>query len=355
MCELTDYKLATLDPTWDCRPPLNVNDSDLQPEMKEPPAIQERPTEALFAVVRGEMGDFVRHSAFFLDFLNPALKAVAKNAQHGHTTKGGELVALERMIEDKYIKFCNPENPLHLMTVWTARGYLARNRLLEHYSTFPLSSVQQTENQRDTAVSHALHLLECDTNIMSSPLTKGYHWYMNTYFPAPAYIHIVQDLKRRPMGILSERAWEMISNNYEARSPFLMQFNNPMSMIFGKILLQAWDARETAFNERRKPLPPQPQVVSDIKQRAVQMAQDTQKASTEHLSDGSSMTFGFSTPLSLDSSDQSLLYGMGGPGGFPGPESMPYHNMPGQAALDVDFNDMTWPPMDWNMMQGCGW
>lgn len=103
ICEMADYKAMMLTPTWDCRAPLNVNDFDLQPEMKDPPAVQGKSTEAIFAVVCSEMGEFVRHSAFHLDFISPALKTVAKAVQRGPVPEGGELVTLEKTIEDKYL------------------------------------------------------------------------------------------------------------------------------------------------------------------------------------------------------------------------------------------------------------
>jgi len=52
--ETANSKTTTLDPTWDCKIPLNVNDSDLRPEMKGPPAIQGKSTEAPFAIVRSK-------------------------------------------------------------------------------------------------------------------------------------------------------------------------------------------------------------------------------------------------------------------------------------------------------------
>ena len=130
--EMAAYKTATLVPTCDCKTPLNVNSFDLQPEIKDSPTLQERPTEAIFVVVRGEIGEIIRHSAFHLDFVNPALKAGAKDTQREQVLEGSELSTLERKIEDKHLKFCKPENPLHFMTVWTARSCLARCRLFEH-------------------------------------------------------------------------------------------------------------------------------------------------------------------------------------------------------------------------------
>lgn len=324
ICEMADWKTAMLVPTWDCRTPLNLNDFDLRPEMKDPPAVQEKSSEALFAVVRSEMGNFVRHTAFHLDFVNPALKAVAKDVEDGHIPGGDELVTLEKMIENNHLKFCNPENPLHFMTIWTARGYLAKNRLLEHYSRFPRSSVQQTDVQRNAALSHALIILQCDTNLMSSPLTKGYLWFVHSYFPFSAYIHIVQDLRMRPVSDKTEQCWEIMNDNYQAHFTSLAKEDNPLYKVFTKLILQAWGAREVVFrqsDQAGKPLVP-PRIVSDIKQKVAK-----------------------ATPDAHDCFDMNTDFSM----------PMPYHNMPGQAALDFDFNNLEWTPMDWNSLYRCDW
>jgi hypothetical protein len=171
ICEMFDYKTAMLAPTWDYRTPLNVNDFDIRPEMKTPPAIHEKSTEALFVVVRSDLGEFVRHSAFHLDFTNPSLKTIAKDPPHGTVLEGG---ALEKIMKDKYLEFCNPENPLHFMTIWTTRGCLAKIRLMEHFSRYSRSSMQQTNTQRDAAISCTLSMLECDTKLMTLPLAKGH-------------------------------------------------------------------------------------------------------------------------------------------------------------------------------------
>ncbi|MCJ1399895.1 hypothetical protein MMC11_003098 [Xylographa trunciseda] len=351
--ELADYKTAMLTPTWDCRTPLNLNDFDLQPEMKDPPAIQEKPSEALFAVVRSEMGDFVRNSAFHLDFVSPALKAVAKDVQGGPVPEDGELVTLERRIENNHLKFCHPENPLHFMTIWTARGYLAKFRLLEHYSRFPRSSVQQTDAQHVAGISHALSMLECDTNLMTSILTKRFLWFINIHFPFPAYIHIIQNLRMRPVSDHDERTWEIMSDNYEARMMFLGLDDNPLFKLFAKIILQAWGSREEEFRQSGQPLI-LPRIVSDIKRKIAQTTRDAHDANMNQPNDVFGMNTDFSMAITVDSGSQSLLHGMEGQG-YLGPESRPYHNMPGEAALDVDLNDTDWPPMDWNPMYRSDW
>jgi len=107
------------------------------------------------------------------------------------------------MIEDQCLKSCDQENPIHFMTIWTIRAYLAKYRLLEHHSRYSSLSVRRTEARRDAATSHALRMLKCATKVMTSPLTKGFLWLNHFHFPFPAHIQIVQDLRRRP---ISEQA-----------------------------------------------------------------------------------------------------------------------------------------------------
>ena len=346
--EMANYKTTKLAPTWDCRIPLNVNDSDLRSEMKEPPEVLGKSTEAIFAVVRGELGEFVRNTMFYLDFAAPVLKPIAKDVQSGPIPEGGELVALEKMIEDKYLKSCDPENPLHFMTIWTARAFLAKYRLMEHHSKYSSSSMHQTEAQRDAAISHALNVLECDTKLTTSPLTKGFFWLMDFYFPFPVYIQILQDLRRRPVSRQAEQAWAVMNDSYGARVGFLYRGDGPFFKILAKIVLQAWKAREVAFRQLEESLTT-PRFVSSISDIVAQTAQSAQNDNTEQPHGVMGMgvdDFLMSMPMGFDSHIYSLERQAGdaemGPGVYP--------HMPGQAPLDVDVNQLDWSAMNWSSM-----
>jgi hypothetical protein len=350
ICEMADYKTIKLAPTWDCRIPLNLNDSDLRPEMKEAPEVLGKSTEALFTVVRGELGEFVRNTMFYLDFTAPALKPIAKDVQNGPIPEGGELVTLEKMIEDRYLKSCEPENPLHFMTIWSARAFLAKYRLMEYHSKYSSSCARQTEAQRDTAIFYALNMLECDTKLMTSPLTKGFLWLVHFYFPFPAYIQIVQTLRRRPMSGQAEQAWAVMNDNYEARFGFgsIYSDDNPFFKIFAKIVLQACEARELAFRQLGESLKP-PRFVSALRHIVAQTAQSVQNDNTEQPHDVMGMgvdDFLMSMPIDFGSHMYSLErqdgYAEMGPG--------VYSHMPGQAVLDVDGNHLDWSAMNWSSM-----
>ncbi|KAF2852134.1 hypothetical protein T440DRAFT_52397 [Plenodomus tracheiphilus IPT5] len=272
IAEMTDLKTSTLLPTWDCQVPLDVNDFDLREEMKQLPLVYTQKSEALFAVVRSKIGDAVRHDHSHLDFVNPVLKALAKTSAIGSAPDANDLPALERMIETKYLSGCDLDNPIHYMTVWMGRVALAKAHFTHHLAV--CARGQPTDMQRDASIACAMHMLECDTRLMISPLLKGYRWLVYLHFPFPAYIHLADDLKRRPLGDHASEAWRVMSGNCSARfldydnndNPMDKQ-KNPFVKIFAGLVLQAWTARENALGPSEEP----PLIVTQIKQRVDNM------------------------------------------------------------------------------------
>lgn len=345
MGEMADFKTTTLTPTWDCRVPLNVNDSDFRLDMKEPPQVQGKSTEALFAAVRSELGDFTRNSAFHLGFTSPALKPMARN---GAIAEGSELASLEKMVENKYLQFCDPENPLHFMTIWTTRSYLAKCRLMEHYFRNSTSSAYQAEAQYDDTISYALTMLECDTKLMTSPHTEGFRWMIYSYFPFPAFIRIAQILKRQPVGGQAEQAWEMLSENYNARFGLAQIDITPFFKILSKIVLHAWAAREAALKESQELLVA-PSIVVSVKQNLARMAPNEGPGIGQSIDAMDMGTGDFPMPVPMGFDDPSPFYSMGwqGDGVIGSGLSV---DMPGAAPVDADISQLDWSAMDWNLV-----
>lgn len=343
--EIASSKTVTLDPTWDCKIPLNVNDSDLRHGMKEPPAIQGISTEALFVVVRSELGEFIRHTEFHLNFTSPALKLIAKHVQNGSVPEETELVNLEEMIENRYLKSCDQENPIHFMTIWTTRAYLAKCRLLEHHSRCPNSSEGRTEAERDAATSHALKMLECDTKLMTSPLTIGFLWLNHFYFPFPAYVQIVQDLRTRPYNEQSRQAWESMSDNYDAWFDSQFREDNRFFQNFTKIILQAWEIYETAFEQLGETLS-LPKIVASIRDTLAHVAQNTRRTDMERPS----VTMGIG-PTAISTPTPHALQTHDDDDAIMKPEI--YFGNPGQAPSD-DMHQLDWTVLGgWPNWGGC--
>ncbi|KAI1334248.1 hypothetical protein F5Y15DRAFT_297528 [Xylariaceae sp. FL0016] len=346
ICDLSQSQATNLIPTWNCKIPLNVNDSDLRPDMKEPPVAQERASEAIFAVVRSQLGEFLRHSTFHLDFTNPVLKPIAR--------KLGGLDAFEKMIEEICVTRCDIDNPVHFMTIWTARGFLSRYRIWDFYYKYPGSPASLTDNERDAALSHALNILECDIKIMTSPLTKGFLWLPKFHFPLPAYIHIIQDLRRRPGARKAERAWELMSANFEARAATdRLSRNMALFRVFHTLVIEAWEAFQGAQKEGGG-FVAEPSIVSTIREFSETNSSDAEMASLQ--TNDKSMNTGFNDFLT-SMPTAPMGFGTAGMGQeIPGnSENVALDPSAFAYALTGDANQFAFGAMDWGFGQSGGW
>jgi len=326
---MANDKTTTLLPTWDCRVPLNVNDSDLRQEMKESPQVQGKLTDAIFAVVRSKLGDFVRRTTFYLSFFGPDLIV-----RHNTDIEDGEMDSLGKIIEDNYLSFCDQDNPLHFMTIWTTRGSLAKFRLMEHHFRYYGSPLHQAETQRDTALSYALSMLECNTKLTTSPLTKGFIWMVDSYFPFIGYIQIVQHLKWRPMSVRASEAWQVMSDNYHARLQYRSMDENFFKLLTS-FILQAWEARKAAFEQSEEALVT-PQMVLSIRHSLAQMADSPAAGKLHGAIDIGVLDFPMSMSMGLGS------YDMGGHDDYAFSGSDAYPNIPGLSLQDLDIAHLDW-------------
>lgn len=345
LTELSSAKLVTLDPTWDCNILSNVSDSELRSEMKKAPIPRGPITEALFPVVRSELGDFIRQTSFHLEYTNPALKAIVPRLQENPDLEKNEVVELEKKIEEQYLKFCDEENPVHFMTLWFTRVYLAKWRLLEHHARHASSNLRPTDADRDIALSYAVRWLECDLKIMTSPLTKRFGWYNRFFFPAPAHIHIAQDLKKRPRNPQSWRCWELISEHYEVWYNFTFRGDNPITRIFHKLLLQAWKICEDTHADVAERLP-MPGIISSIRKSSTEAGQSMQDHITTEMNfDFDSAFDAFSnttTPLPAAFPEHDMAYDPQLPNDYITMQPHAYPSVPGPGFPGIHGNQMSW-------------
>ena len=99
---------------FDTQFPLNVNDSDLWPEMTEPPQPREGCTEMMFDLVRYEVGKTVRTLGAMQKF------GKAQSAE-GLQMQDDLLERLKNRLEQKYLRHCDLTNPLQWVCAHISR------------------------------------------------------------------------------------------------------------------------------------------------------------------------------------------------------------------------------------------
>ena len=88
---------------YDTKLPLNVNDEDIYPEMKDPPKERDGATEMTFCLIRFELSVFNRR----LNCTNPG-----SGTEQSLEEKERMIDACHRKIEDKYLKYCDMALPI---------------------------------------------------------------------------------------------------------------------------------------------------------------------------------------------------------------------------------------------------
>ncbi|OQV02687.1 Fungal specific transcription factor domain-containing protein isoform 1 [Cladophialophora immunda] len=312
MCELASSRIRTLDPTWDCKAPLNVNDSDLRVDMRVPPIAQARCSEALFMVACCEVSEFARHTAFHINYINPSLMAFARHGSKGPDSETVELANLEQAIENRYFQFCDEDSPVHCMTMWTTRAYLAKLRLLEHQSKY--SGRRQTDSQCDTATSYAVAMLASDTKIMTSYLPKRFLWLNHHLFPFLGYMQIAHGLRMRPLCGQRQRAWEVMSDNYEVWSSHLTD-NRSFFLAFAKIIMVTWKTYDAAVRGTTRTVQV-PSIILRMKQTLEEMTRQSSNVEASNAFFGTHMQSGeiaASIPVELHEITLEMFRGIPGP------------------------------------------
>lgn len=260
--EMTGSTVTALTSGCDCKKPLNVNDSDLHADGKEPPKPHTGPTEMLFALTRVELSMAVASNSNRDSFkMNP--ETLPGSPQSGKSAQPGKPPAVTIRLagqdapvytlegfcahmEGTYLTHCDPKIPLHFFTMTMTRAALCKMRIINYLvrrhnaEPMPLSEIE-----RDALTTQAISWVEHDNVVMSSESLRPYRWYAMHYFPFPAYMFLVQELRKRQSGPLVERAWAAIEANYDLRG-LLSNLHSPMHGVFGNQFIKAWTAHSEA-------------------------------------------------------------------------------------------------------------
>ncbi|KDB24461.1 hypothetical protein H109_03657 [Trichophyton interdigitale MR816] len=223
---------------WDTRCPLNLNDSDLVPSMRELPAEYDGPTEMLFCRIRFEVGECMRK-----------LKAL----EHRHAAEASSAVRLaeesqlidelEGRLEERYLKKCDPSIPFHLLALYLGRSSVCQMRLSLHTRQWYSSRGSAlSAAERDQVFGLGLEIIGYDNLAYSNKALQPYRWHVAMAFPFEALILVLTELLARFEGDLVRLAWERVNQLY-ADHPEIITAARTNTLVSALVSLttRAWD------------------------------------------------------------------------------------------------------------------
>jgi hypothetical protein len=188
---------------FDALPPTNINDTDIDPGMPNPPVARDGPTDLTICLIRKEIWQITRQVQLSMPTLNncPVQKLDMEQ-------KLELLCEARKNIEQKYLRQLNPEVPLHLFIKTFTPLILAKMELvMYHKFLFPGAADPPSPVERDRLFKLSLEIIDHLRVLEHGPSTKRWRWLFRGYTQWHAVGVILSQLCRRPWGPISERAW----------------------------------------------------------------------------------------------------------------------------------------------------
>ena len=252
---------------WDMQLPSNLNDSDISPEMKEMPMEHTGLTEMVFCLVRYEVGNFLKApgvsgSGFDGNWHKLSSSAVPLKE------KDQLLNDLEERLETKYLKYCDPLIPLHILASGVARTAISKMRLVAHHPRqYPDGGVGMPQEEKDMLFAVSLGMIESDTQGRATKSMKRYLWHINNYFQLDAFIYMISELRRRTFGPLVDRAWQQIQQVYDNHVELTSDLENALYVAIGNLTLKAWPPREAELARQYQQRPQAPHFIEVLRRQ----------------------------------------------------------------------------------------
>lgn len=217
--------------------PKNINDNDIQPNMKEDPTERVGATDMIFCMLRTEFATF-----FHL------VRSTAGKDPHKHELSLAEqdriVDELEKRIEQRFLRYCDPINPLHVMVTVVSRAALSSMRLRLHHPSRAQAGGQQLDpHEKNLLFRFSLKGLQYDNLILNTPSLRGFFWHTKDYFQFPAIVYLLTLVRSMRVGEEVELVWEELVKTFQNR-PELFERKKGLHVAIGMLTCQAWDARE---------------------------------------------------------------------------------------------------------------
>ncbi|KAK9447044.1 fungal-specific transcription factor domain-containing protein [Limtongia smithiae] len=229
---------------YDVRLPLNVNDADLLPDMKAPPEERQGFTQMTTCLIRYNVG----HS--FREWRSRDLTRRSWNTFFDKSVPLEEKEAaankLERLFEDKFLRYIDPLEPMHSLCCIIARTIVCKFRLVFHHPRqYPdISAIPPAE--RDFQFQTSLKIIEYYNLGMNIPHIHGFMWQILDNFQWDAFVVLLNELKYRTHGVEADKAWEQVDKAFGNYFMILHDSQRPLHVAVITLALAAWQVRARA-------------------------------------------------------------------------------------------------------------
>lgn len=231
------------------RMPSNVDDADMWPGMTQAPVPPTRPGEMVACLLRCEFGNFWKEKLLQKTMLGIEEIRLASPGSTSLAERDAHVDELERRLEDKFLRYCDPSIPLQFLTTIIARGAVASMRLMAHHPRKYAKAEDVPPQERALLWRISIHLLETDNLVHSSKQLKRFTWHSRSYFIWQALIYVLHELATKTLGDEADQAWQQVDEIFLHHHEFTTYNRRPLLAAVGSLCLKAYAAREMALRQ----------------------------------------------------------------------------------------------------------
>ncbi|KAJ5965306.1 hypothetical protein N7481_012020 [Penicillium waksmanii] len=255
--------------TADTQPPANANDSDLDPRMTEPAPEKTGATEMIFCLARAEFGKWLRRWGREYGDSNSPWEFLSSSSMTLHQ-KDEAIDEFESLVENKFLRFCDPSIPLHLATTVMARSAVHFARLAAHHPRqYQDPTFQVSQKEKDTIYVNCLKMAEYAHFAQSNPSIQRFIWHMVNHMPWDAMIFMLSEMRNRSDPEEKSMVWQIIGDLY---ARYLRQMAKsthvPLHNALQNLIVKAWRVYIEDCNNHNRAPTPCPEIVSTLLEKA---------------------------------------------------------------------------------------
>jgi hypothetical protein len=264
--------------------PTNISDNNLYPLMSSLEEVTSGLTDASFIAFKFEMTSFAasRVAAFRKLGKDPSHWNLDTQDNDKAETKSA-VKTLEATLEMKYLRYCDPSRPLHLVLLLVGRYGMNIVTFLTHHPRRWATMKHVSQSERDLVWDVSIKLLEQYSMMQSNPLLERFAWHAPYFQQWHSFIHVLDTLRAEPLNSDASRLWQLVGSIYDNTPGMLLDLRKPIHVAIGNLCLKAYSAREAALLNSKTHPSSTPNFISQLRQlrEAAMAKRRARKASTE--------------------------------------------------------------------------
>ncbi|KAL9479682.1 hypothetical protein ACSS6W_004468 [Trichoderma asperelloides] len=240
--------------SWDTKPPLNINDAQIYPDMTHQPEEQKGASEMIYCLTKTDLSNLYTRTGVEVKDADGTIQL--KENKELETL----IDEVESTIETKYLRYCDIINPLHVLVLGSVRSAINAVRLRNRISTLMNQTIGDAE--RKQLCIPAQKILDTDCTLYGNPQLRRFRWKIKALFLWDALMCILTSLAK--VGVFSpteiNSTWRKMADVY-LNHPEILDAKTALHVAVGKVTLKAWAANPPSDAR------PEPEFVTTLRSR----------------------------------------------------------------------------------------